>query len=219
MTDTKIYEGMFLIDNQLVRAGWEQAKSVVTDTLAKHGGKIVTARRWDERKLAYPIDHKRRATYLLSYFELEPDNIPALRRDFELDERVLRYLQLAREEVPAEELEKAKVEEAPDFSVPPPPEDDEPEEEPEPEPEPRGRDRDRDRRGPRTEPKKDDAKPADGEAEAEKAEAKPADGEVKAEKADAKPADGEAKAEKAEAEPAEGEKAEAAPADTEKKEG
>ena len=50
-----LYEGMFLIDNDTVRAGWASAKAVVTDLIAKHGGSVSSARRWDERRLAYPI--------------------------------------------------------------------------------------------------------------------------------------------------------------------
>ena len=47
---SQIYEGMFLLDNDLVREGWDGAKSTVTAALEKHGGKVHTARRWDERR-------------------------------------------------------------------------------------------------------------------------------------------------------------------------
>ena len=50
-----LYEGMFLLDNDVVRAGWDSAKGAVTETLEKHGGTIRTARRWGERKLARNI--------------------------------------------------------------------------------------------------------------------------------------------------------------------
>jgi ribosomal protein S6 len=120
---SKLYEGMFLLDNQVVRADWGRAKTVVTDHLQKHGAKVVTARRWDERKLAYAIRGKLRATYLLSYFEGGPEAVNAMRRDLELDERVLRYLILGAEALPEGELEKSQAESAADFSVPPPPED------------------------------------------------------------------------------------------------
>jgi ribosomal protein S6 len=59
---------MFLLDNQVVRADWRQAKTLVADLLAKNGAKVLCARRWDERKLAYTIRGRTRGTYLIAYF-------------------------------------------------------------------------------------------------------------------------------------------------------
>ena len=123
----KLYEGMFLLDNQVVRENWKNAKGLVTGTLEKHGAKVQSARRWDERKLAYPIGGKMRATYVLAYFEMDPAPIPAMRRDFELNEKVLRYLMLSVPALPEGELDKARAEDAADFVVPAPPPDDAPE--------------------------------------------------------------------------------------------
>jgi ribosomal protein S6 len=115
---------MFLLDNQVVREGWQQAKARVTDTLTKHGAKIVTARRWDERKLAYTVKRKNRATFLLCYYEMGNEHITAMRRDFDLSEPVLRYLMLACDAVPEGEADLAAAEQAADFTVPAPPPDD-----------------------------------------------------------------------------------------------
>lgn len=120
------YEGMFLLDNQVVREDWKKAKSIVTDLLKKHGAKVICARRWDERRLAYTIRRHRRATYCLAYYEFPPEGIAALIRDLELNESVLRYLVLAQDAVPAGELELAAAEDAADFTVPAPPPDDAP---------------------------------------------------------------------------------------------
>ena len=119
----KLYEGMFVIDNDLVREDWQAAKSIVTETLEKHGAKVLSARRWDERALAYPIKGRRRATYLLSYFELEGDRNADISRDLEIQDGVLRYLVTSADEVPEGELEATQAEGADDFAVPPPPAD------------------------------------------------------------------------------------------------
>lgn len=121
-----LYEGMFLLDNQAVRADWGLAKGAVTETLSKHGAEVVSARRWDERKLAYPIEGKKRATYLLTYYQAPFDTVAALRRDLELDERILRYLILRADTVPEGEVEKSRAELEAGFAVPPPPADEEP---------------------------------------------------------------------------------------------
>ncbi len=120
---TRIYEIMFLIDNNAVRAGWKEAKASCTALIEKHGGKVLAARRWDERKLAYPIRQRRRGTYLLAHGELEGAGVATLRRELDISETVLRYLILQAEGVPARELELARAESAPDFRVPEPPPD------------------------------------------------------------------------------------------------
>jgi len=122
-----LYEGMFLLDNQVVREDWKKAKALVTDVLEKHGAQMKCSRSWDERKLAYPIRNRHRATYLIAYYEISGDAVPNLRRDFDLSEKVLRYLILARDMIPAGEMELAAAEQATDFTVPAPPPDDAPE--------------------------------------------------------------------------------------------
>jgi ribosomal protein S6 len=115
---------MFLIDNDVVRSGWARAKAIVTDLIAKHGGEVHSSRRWDERLLAYPVKRRRRATYLRVYYGIPGTSIGGFLRDLEINETVLRHLQLRVETVPAEELELSRAEEQPDFSVPEPPADD-----------------------------------------------------------------------------------------------
>jgi len=126
----KLYEGMFLLDNQAVRADWTAAKAVVTDALSKHGAQVKTARRWDERRLTYPIKGRKRATYLLTYFEQGAAGALTLRRDLEIDERVLRYLIVSAEEVPQGEVEASQAELQAGFSIPAMPGDDDVAEEP-----------------------------------------------------------------------------------------
>jgi len=117
---------MFLLDNQVVREDWKKAKAIITDALKKHGANVVCARRFDERRLAYPIRRRRRATYCLAFYEMGSEHLNPLRRDLELNENVLRYLMLAKESVPPAELELAAAEDAADFNVPAPPPDDAP---------------------------------------------------------------------------------------------
>lgn len=120
---SRTYEIMYLLDNNVVRAGWKEAKAGATGLIEKHGGKVLAARRWDERMLAYPIRQRRRGTYLLAYGELDAAGVAGLRRELDLTESVLRYLILSAESVPAEELALTQAESAADFVVPMPPED------------------------------------------------------------------------------------------------
>ena len=119
----QIYEGMFVLDNEVVRTGWSAAKSTVLDLVAKHGGTVHTARHWGERKLAYSIKKRTRATYVVCYYEMTPEGIPTFVRDLDLSETVLRYLFVKVDVVPEGEAAAAELETAADFIVPEPPRD------------------------------------------------------------------------------------------------
>ena len=79
----RTFECMCLLDNREVRQGWQALKDAVTGMFKKHGAEVVSARRWNERRLAYPIKHQQRGTYLLVYFEGGPEVITPLRRELE----------------------------------------------------------------------------------------------------------------------------------------
>jgi PTH1 family peptidyl-tRNA hydrolase len=92
------YEGMFLIDNSRVKLDPEACVGTVNELLAKHAANVVRTDRWDERKLAYEVNKQKRATYVLSHFEMEPQAVIELRRDVNLNEDFLRALVLRIEE-------------------------------------------------------------------------------------------------------------------------
>ncbi len=96
---------MCLLDNREVRKGWEPLKEAVAGMFTKHGAKVLSNRRWDERRLAYPINGQNRATYLLLYFSTDTQHIPALRRELEFSEPMMRYLITECEEVPQDAYE------------------------------------------------------------------------------------------------------------------
>ncbi len=121
---TQIYETMVLLDNDVVRTDWKKAKAIVAETVTKYDGTVHTCRRWDERRLAYPIKRKNRATFYLTYHEMPGDKIPGFLRDLELNERVLRYLMVRADEVSEEERKLAAEEDGTEYTVPEPPEDD-----------------------------------------------------------------------------------------------
>ena len=121
---TQLYETMVLLDNDVVRSDWKKAKAIVTDTVAKYDGALETCRRWDERRLAYAMNNKHRATFYLAYHAMSGDNIPGFLRDLELNERVLRYMMLRVEECPEEERKLAAEEDGSEYTVPEPPDDD-----------------------------------------------------------------------------------------------
>ncbi len=101
----RTYECMLLLDNREVKKGWDQLKSSVTGVFEKHGAEVVSARRWDERRLAFQIKRQKRATYLLMYFNAETPQVQALRRDLQFSETVLRNFVMSCDKVPEEAFE------------------------------------------------------------------------------------------------------------------
>jgi small subunit ribosomal protein S6 len=90
--EMRTYEGMFLLNPTQVTQEWDKMKNVITGMVEKRGGTIVSAKKWGERKLAYEIKGHKRGTYALVYFQMPPQSIVTLRRDFLLSESVLRSL-------------------------------------------------------------------------------------------------------------------------------
>jgi ribosomal protein S6 len=181
---TRTYECMCLLDNREVRKGWESAKDSVAAIFTKHSAKILSSRRWDERRLAYPMNGQVRATYLLIYMEIETGNIPVLRRDLQFSDALLRYMITDCPDVPEGAYEPEE-----EFDVNAIPEDDAPDVVEAPAEEAAASDK----------PAEGEAKPADGEAKADDGEAKAAEGDAKAAEAatedkpaEEKPADGDA---------------------------
>ena len=91
---------MVLLDNREVKKGWQALKDTVSGLFKKHGGEVLSAKRWEERRLMYPIGHCKRGTYLIVYFKGESLQTSLIRRELELNEQVLRHLILSCEEVP-----------------------------------------------------------------------------------------------------------------------
>jgi len=101
----RTYECMCLLDNREVRNGWQALKDSVAGIFQKHGAQIVSSRRWDERRLAYPIRGQQRGTYLLTYLKADTQQLTGIRRDLQFNEAVLRNLLVACAEVPQSAFE------------------------------------------------------------------------------------------------------------------
>lgn len=91
---------MILLDNREVRNGWQSLKDSIAGIFGKHGAEIVSSKRWDERRLAYPIKGQQRGTFLLTYAKCDTQQMAGIRRDLQFNESVLRNMMLVCDEVP-----------------------------------------------------------------------------------------------------------------------
>ena len=92
MERNRTYECMCVLDNREVRKGWEPLKSAVTGLFTKHEAKVISSRRWDERRLAYPINGQRKGAYWLIYFRMPTNRTKELTRQCEIHDHILRQM-------------------------------------------------------------------------------------------------------------------------------
>lgn len=123
MSDTTpvLYEALFLISQSAMSGDIAGATAHVQDMLDRAEAETLHLAKWEERKLAYPIEGQKRGTFLISYFKARPTQIANIERDCNLSEQVMRVmfiradhmgeteLQLAMEGRKPEEEETAEV--------------------------------------------------------------------------------------------------------------
>jgi small subunit ribosomal protein S6 len=97
---------MFLIDSAHAASDWDGVISAITRTLERVEAEIVSINKWDDRKLAYPVDGKTRGTYILCYFRVDGRKIKEIEKAVQLSEQIMRVLILNAERMTKEDIEK-----------------------------------------------------------------------------------------------------------------
>lgn len=100
------YEGLFLFP-QTAAGNLQSAVDHLNEILARAEVKIISFRKWDERRLAFEIERNRRGLFFLVYFEAPGSAIARIERECNLSEQVLRSMILRAEHVTREQMEAA----------------------------------------------------------------------------------------------------------------
>ena len=108
------YEGMFLFPGS---APAEESVKRTRDIIEKHGGTILSIKKWDERKLAYEIKKQKRGLFVLAHFTGPGAMIAPITRDVNLSDDVLRILVTDASHLTTEEMER--IEPQPIIAPPP----------------------------------------------------------------------------------------------------
>jgi len=105
----RAYEGLFLVDEGKASDDFQAVSDHIGELLTRHGATVGRLEKWDSRRLAYPIERKKRGTYVLAKFELEPAQVAGLTEDCRLSRVILRCVVLREERVgmALEEAEEA----------------------------------------------------------------------------------------------------------------
>lgn len=105
-----LYEGLFLINQQITSGDLQAALDEVQQILTRAEAEILLVRKWDERKLAYEIKGQKRGLFILAYFRARPSMLANIERDCNLSDAVIRSLVLRAEHIGETELELARRE-------------------------------------------------------------------------------------------------------------
>lgn len=87
-----LYEALFLINQTALATDSAGATQHVQEMLDRAEAETLSLHKWDERKLAYPIEGQKRGTFLIAYFKARPTQIANIERDCNLSEQVLRVM-------------------------------------------------------------------------------------------------------------------------------
>lgn len=106
ITKNKAYEAMFLIDTAVASSDWDGVNTAIDTILKRANAEVLLKKKWDERKLAYPVKNKDRGTYILTYFQCPGESIALIERDVQLSEKIMRVLVLTAEHMTEDDKNK-----------------------------------------------------------------------------------------------------------------
>lgn len=86
------YELMLLYRPDLEDDQLQSAVERVTRAIVNAGGSLSKISPWGKRRLAYPIQHHRDASYFLIHFDIEPSAVREIERGILISEEILRHL-------------------------------------------------------------------------------------------------------------------------------
>jgi small subunit ribosomal protein S6 len=86
------YELMLLLRPDLEDDKLQSAVEKVTRAIVNGGGSLSKVSPWGKRRLAYPIQHLREASYFLIHFDIEPAAVREIERGLLISEEIVRHL-------------------------------------------------------------------------------------------------------------------------------
>ncbi|HEX2221553.1 MAG TPA: 30S ribosomal protein S6 [Candidatus Limnocylindria bacterium] len=86
------YELMLLLRPDLEDDRLQSAVEKVTRAIVNGGGALTKVSPWGKRRMAYPIQNHREASYFLIHFDIDPAAVRGIERGLLISEDVLRHL-------------------------------------------------------------------------------------------------------------------------------
>ncbi|MGI5853501.1 MAG: 30S ribosomal protein S6 [Bacillota bacterium] len=92
------YEVMCVINPQLEEEAIDALVSKYSEIITTNGGEIEKVEKWGKRRLAYAIERITEGYYVLTLFKAPSEVCQELERLLRIDEEIIRYLIVLREE-------------------------------------------------------------------------------------------------------------------------
>jgi small subunit ribosomal protein S6 len=86
------YELMLLLRPDLEDDKLQSAVEKVTRAIVNSGGALTKVSPWGKRRLAYPIQNQREASYFLIHFDIDPSAVRGIENGLRISEEVVRHL-------------------------------------------------------------------------------------------------------------------------------
>ncbi|PCI77967.1 30S ribosomal protein S6 [Candidatus Aerophobetes bacterium] len=87
-----LYEGMHIISASLSEGALEKAVARLKSTIEEFGGEIKNVISMGRKKLAYEINNARHGEYFLIYFSAPPSAIVEIKKEYKINEDLMRVL-------------------------------------------------------------------------------------------------------------------------------
>ena len=95
----RTYETMLVLKSGLEEEARDAVIAKFEGVIAKEGGNVLPTTKLGKRRLAYEIDNNREGFYALLNFEANTTTPAELERLMKIDDNVIRYLTVVKEEV------------------------------------------------------------------------------------------------------------------------
>ena len=92
------YQSILILKPDLDEAQVEQSIEKITSIFSKFGGAILKLDNWGKKRLAYRVKKNKFGYYLNIYHTCEPGGVPALEKEYQLYDLIIKYLVIRLEE-------------------------------------------------------------------------------------------------------------------------
>lgn len=92
------YEGVFIVSPDLSPEASKGVVAQVQELISKSGGRVEGVQDWGRKRLAYKINKKQEGNYVLLNFQIDPNQSRKLEQTLRLNENLLRFLIITRQE-------------------------------------------------------------------------------------------------------------------------
>jgi small subunit ribosomal protein S6 len=106
------YQSVLILKPDLDEAQVEQSIEKITSIISKFGGSILKLDNWGKKRLAYRVKKNKFGYYLNIYHTCEQGGVPALEKEYQLYDLVIKYLVIRLEERDIERVMSKEAEAA-----------------------------------------------------------------------------------------------------------